>query len=86
MKRALSGRRLDERPAGEAKPNVGAVSDGKAGPYCTVGLVFIAIVASLMCELLSVRLIKVLQRVNTLPIKRRERKSSKWSQIFFASF
>jgi hypothetical protein len=28
-----------ERPASEAMPNVCAVSDGKAGAYCTVGLV-----------------------------------------------
>ena len=38
-KRDSSGQRPDERPAGEAKPNVCAISDGKAGAYCTVGLV-----------------------------------------------
>ena len=42
MKRALSGRWLDERPAGEA--NVRAVSDGEAGAYCTVGLVYCCLI------------------------------------------
>ena len=31
----------NERPAGEAKPDVRAISDGEAGAYCTVGLVII---------------------------------------------
>ena len=39
MGKSSSGRRPDERPAGKAKPDVCAVSDGKAGAYCTVGLV-----------------------------------------------
>jgi hypothetical protein len=39
MGKALLGRRPNERPAGEAKPNVCAISDGEAGAYCTVGLV-----------------------------------------------
>ena len=39
MGKASSGWRPDERPAGEAKPDVCAVSDGEAGAYCTVGLV-----------------------------------------------
>jgi hypothetical protein len=34
------GRRPNERPAGEAKPDVRAISDGEAGAYCTVGLVY----------------------------------------------
>ena len=28
-----------KEPAGEAKPDVRAISDGEAGAYCTVGLV-----------------------------------------------
>ena len=35
MGKASSGRRPDERPAGEAKPSVRAVSDGEAGAYCS---------------------------------------------------
>jgi hypothetical protein len=31
--------RPDERPVCKAKPNVYAISDGKAGAYCTVGIV-----------------------------------------------
>ena len=42
MGQALLGRRPNERPAGEAKPNVCAVSDGEAGAYCTVGLVLVS--------------------------------------------
>ena len=32
--------RPDERPAGEAKPNVCAISDAEAEAYCAVGFVF----------------------------------------------
>jgi hypothetical protein len=39
MEKASMGRRPNERPAGKAKPNVCALSDGEAGAYCTVGLV-----------------------------------------------
>ena len=39
MGKASLGKRPNERPAGEAKPNVCAISDGEAGAYCTVRLV-----------------------------------------------
>ena len=41
MGKASLGRRPNERPAGEAKPDVCAISDGEAGAYCTVGLVLL---------------------------------------------
>ena len=40
----MTGRRPvpgPKKPAGEAKPDVCALSDGKAGAYCTVRLVLI---------------------------------------------
>ena len=36
----MLGRRPNERPAGEAMPNIREISDGEAGAYCTVALVF----------------------------------------------
>ena len=38
-RRPVSGPKA-QKPAGEAKPDVCALSDGEAGAYCTVGLVF----------------------------------------------
>ena len=37
---SLAGRKARREPADEAKPNVCVISDGEAGAYCTVGLVF----------------------------------------------
>ena len=37
---SLAGPKARREPAGEAKPDVCVISDGEAGAYCTVGLVF----------------------------------------------
>ena len=39
--RSLAGLKVQREPAGEAKPDVCVISDGKAGAYCTVGLVLL---------------------------------------------
>ena len=39
----MTGRRPVSGPAGEAKPDVCAFSDGEAGAYCTVGPVFLEV-------------------------------------------
>ena len=39
MMASLAGPKTRREPAGEAKPNVCVISDGKARAYCTVGLV-----------------------------------------------
>ena len=38
---SLAGPKARREPAGEAKPDVCVISDGEAGAYCTVGLVFV---------------------------------------------
>ena len=38
---SLAGPKARREPAGEAKTDVCVISDGEAGAYCTVGLVFI---------------------------------------------
>ena len=38
---SLAGPKARREPAGEAKPDVCVISDGKAGAYYTVGLVFL---------------------------------------------
>ena len=45
-------RRAEARrePAGEAKPDVCALSDCEAGAYCTVGLVKLQLGASIACS------------------------------------
>ena len=40
---SLGGPKARREPAGEAKPDVRAISDGEAGAYCTVGLVYLPI-------------------------------------------
>ena len=40
---SLAGPKARREPAGEAKPDVCVISDGEAGAYCTVGLVYIGI-------------------------------------------
>ena len=42
----LAGPKARREPAGEAKPDVCVISDGVAGAFCTVGLVFSPLIIS----------------------------------------
>ena len=46
---SLAGPKARREPAGEAKPDVCVISDGEAGAYCTVGLVFWVITMTCSC-------------------------------------